>query len=88
MRLLAPVGDSVLVELHHAKAAGDAKPKVMRCRRSQCQAFDGPPKEVPRERLRWECFRRAMPDPQARAGTGYPEEDLFQGIAPARAVER
>ena len=66
----------------------ETKLRAMRRHRSQCQAFDRLPEEELRERLRWEYFRRAMLDPQAQAGTGYVEEDLFQGIARARAVAR
>lgn len=66
----------------------ETKLRAMRSHRSQCQAFDSLPEEELRERLRWEYFRRAIPDPQAQAGVPYVEEDLFQGIARARTATR
>lgn len=64
----------------------ETKLRAMRCHRSQCQAFDSLPEEELRDRLRWEYFRRAMPAPEDRVYEGGPEEDLFQGIAPARTA--
>jgi len=57
-----------------------AKLEAMRCHRSQCQAFDRMPEVELRERVRYECFTRAMPAVE-KGEEG--ETDLFEGILPA-----
>jgi len=54
-----------------------AKLEAMRSHRSQCQAFDEIPESELRQRIRHECFKRAMP---ATKGSMDKEVDLFEGI--------
>ena len=60
-----------------------AKLEAMRRHRSQCQAFDRMPELELRQRVRYECFKRAMPATRSSMDR---EQDLFQGIAPLEAA--
>ncbi|MCL4370974.1 MAG: PIG-L family deacetylase [Chloroflexi bacterium] len=68
-------------------AAGQigAKLKAMRSHRSQCQAFDEIPEPELRERVRYECFKRAIP---AIKGSMDNEAGLFDGIAHLTPAKR